>query len=124
TAQDQFRAACVVVAQVAAANGLTIVFEPLRKPETNLINLVSEGLDLVESLDQPGFELLADMYHMAEEGEPFDIVAKAAPRLKHVHIAAAGTRGVPLNDAEQAMLREFFQELHRAGYDSRISFEC
>jgi sugar phosphate isomerase/epimerase len=124
TGRAQFRDACAVVASVAAANDLTIVFEPLRKPETNLINLVSEGLDLVESLNQPGFELLADMYHMAEEAEPFDIVVKAAPRLKHVHIAAAGSRGVPLNETDQAMLAEFFRELHRAGYDQRISFEC
>jgi sugar phosphate isomerase/epimerase len=124
TAQEQFATACRIVAEIAHANDLVIVLEPLRRQETNLITRVDEGLRLVERLDQPGFELLADMYHMAAEDEPFANLIEAAPRLRHVHIAAPDSRGVPLEPEATTVLGEFFRTLRKTGYDARISFEC
>jgi sugar phosphate isomerase/epimerase len=123
SATRQFEAACQVIADVAAANDLTIVLEPLRTGETNLINTVAEGEALVRRLDHPSFALLADLYHMLDNNEPLSSVVASGTLLKHVHIASR-PRFVPLEGEDLADLRAFLGELKRANYDGRLSFEC
>lgn len=122
-AEAQFREAIGIIAEVAKANDLTIVLEPLRTGETNLINTVAEGLSVVESLGHESFELLADLYHMLDNDEHLGDVVPAAGHLRHVHIATK-PRLVPLEGEDVAVLRKFLIELKRAGYDERMSFEC
>ena len=122
-AELQFELSCRTIAQAAAENALTIVLEPLRKGETNLINTVDEGLELVNRIGHPSLELLADMYHMLDNDEPFSSVLPAASHLKHVHIASR-PRFVPLDGEDLSDLNSFLGELKRAGYEGRLSFEC
>lgn len=122
-AAGQFADACTMVAEIAAGIDLVIAFEPLRRDETNLINRVDEGLRLVERVDHAGFELLADLYHMAAENEPFSNLRAASPHLAHIHVAAPGSRGVPLDAEATSLLDSFLDELHTSAYDKRISFE-
>jgi sugar phosphate isomerase/epimerase len=123
SAVQQFETACQVIADVAAANDLTIVLEPLRTGETNLINTVAEGEALVRRIDHESFALLADLYHMLDNEEPLSSVVRPGVLLKHVHIASR-PRFVPLEGDDLADLRAFLVELKRAGYDGRMSFEC
>ena len=122
-AEQQFELACRTIAESAAENALTIVLEPLRKGETNLVNTVDEGLDLVNRIDHPSLELLADLYHMLDNEEPHSSVVPAAAHLRHVHIASR-PRFVPLDGEDLTDLNAFLSELKRAGYDRRLSFEC
>ncbi|MEJ7839621.1 MAG: sugar phosphate isomerase/epimerase family protein [Thermomicrobiales bacterium] len=122
-AETQFREAIGIIADVAGANDLTIVLEPLRTGETNLINTVAEGLAVVEEMAHPNFELLADLYHMLDNGENLADVVPAARHLRHVHIATK-PRLVPLEGEDVVVLGQFLTELKRAGYDERMSFEC
>jgi len=102
--------------------GVQIAIEPLRQGETNTINTVAEAFDLAQAVNHPGIQVLADLYHMAAEDEPFDVLEAVAGRLIHVHLAeppdrtAPGTRGYDF--------RPFFQALCEAGYRGRISVEC
>src|SRR4051812_2282995 len=52
------------IAPVAQAHNLTVTIEPLRKQESNIINTAAEGLDLVEAIGQPNFQLMIDFYHL------------------------------------------------------------
>src|SRR5512137_1446219 len=114
---------CRRVAPVARENGLTIVVEPLRKQETNIINTAREGLALVKAVDRPEIRLLVDYYHLAEEGENADVIAEAGPLLAHTHIANPAGRVYPLSPDESAYTG-FFSNLCKIGYNGRTSVEA
>jgi sugar phosphate isomerase/epimerase len=122
-AERQFETACRIVAEVAAVNNLMIALEPLRRGETNMINRVDVGYALVQRIDSPSFRLLADLYHMLDNGEDLSVVVDVADRLDHVHIASRA-RNVPLEGQDVEDLTAFLRALKRASYDRRVSFEC
>ena len=111
------------VAPVARDNAITIVVEPLRQQETNIINTAREGLALVKAVDRPEIRLLVDYYHLAAEGENPDIIAEAGPLLAHAHIANPKGRVFPL-DADESPYAAFFSNLCRIGYQGRLSVEA
>jgi sugar phosphate isomerase/epimerase len=114
---------CRRIAPVARDNGITIVVEPLRKQETNIINTAREGLALVKAVDRPEIRLLVDYYHLTEEGENADIIAEAGPLLAHAHIANPKGRVFPLS-ADESAYEGFFSNLCKVGYPGRLSIEA
>ncbi len=103
-------------------HGVQIALEPLRYDETNTLNTVAEGGALVQRLVSSGVTLLADLYHMACNGEPADALLPWAPLLSHVHVAEHRDRAAPGRYGDD--FRPYFAALHQAGYDRRISIEC
>jgi sugar phosphate isomerase/epimerase len=114
---------CRRIAPVARDNGITIVIEPLRKQESNIINTAREGLALVRAVDRPEIRLLVDYYHLTEEGESPDIIAEAGPLLAHTHIANPKGRVFPLQ-ADESPYAGFFSNLCKIGYQGRTSVEA
>jgi sugar phosphate isomerase/epimerase len=114
---------CRRIAPVARENGITIVIEPLRRQETNIINTAREGLALVRAVDRPEIKLLVDYYHLAEEGENADVIAEAGPLLAHAHIANPKGRVYPLS-LDESPYSGFFSNLCKIGYQGRLSVEA
>lgn len=114
-----------LAADEAKPFGLTIVVEPLRKKETNIINTVSEGLDYVKKIDRPNFRAFGDFFHMSTENEGMTgILASGSDYLKHMHIARLEGRTCPLpGDGSYASYKELFDTLNKIGYDGRVSIE-
>jgi sugar phosphate isomerase/epimerase len=110
------------IAPVAAAHGITVAIEPLRRQETNIINTAAEGLELVEAIGHPNFQLMIDFYHLSIEQESVGVVARAGSRLRHLHMANPQGRVYPLAWSEYDYA-PFFTELRRTGYARRISIE-
>lgn len=106
----------------ASNHGVTIALEPLRYAETNTINTVAEGIELLKTINSPGATLLADTYHMSCNHESPDILLKAAHVLSHVHVAEVEQRAAP--GTSDYDFSSYFQCLQEAGYDQRISIEC
>ncbi|WP_165452754.1 sugar phosphate isomerase/epimerase family protein [Paenibacillus thalictri] len=110
----------------AAQYSIHVVIEPLNRKESNVINTVAEALELAKELRLPYISVLADSYHMLEEQENLSVLsdAVASGLLTHVHIADRGRvfPGLPAPDGMD--FRAFFQELHKSGYEGRISAEC
>jgi sugar phosphate isomerase/epimerase len=111
------------IAPEAQARGITVVIEPLRRQETNIINTAAEGLDLVTAVGHPNFQLLIDFYHLASEQEDPAIVVKARDHLRHLHTANPHGRVFPLDWAEFDYA-PFFARLREIGYAGRISVEA
>ena len=122
-AWDQLVAFGRRAAEKAAGYGITILVEPLRRQETNIINTAAEGLELVRQVNHPHFQLMIDFYHMAVENEDPDIVLKAADHLHHLHIANPEGRMFPLSWDEHPFYTGFFKNLRHIGYNKRISIE-
>jgi D-psicose/D-tagatose/L-ribulose 3-epimerase len=111
------------VAVEASSHNITIAVEPLRRQETNIINSAAEGLELVNAIDHPNFQLMIDFYHLASEGEDPAIVLLAREHLRHLHMANPQGRVFPLSWDEYDY-GPFFANLRRIGYDKRISVEA
>lgn len=102
--------------------GLKIVLEPLNRGETDLLNTVSEGMDMVREIGDKSVRLLADYYHMQIEEESVDVLIHAAPCLEHCHIACGADRRFP-SGRDEEVCRKFLGALRAAGYAGRLSVE-
>lgn len=107
--------------QVAGIHGITIAIEPLNSNESNIINSVTEAIQIAEDVGHPFVKVLADLYHMDEDSEPLDDLFRAGDDLVHTHTADTGRlypgSGSYPND-------EFLRILKGMGYDDRMSVEC
>lgn len=122
-AMEQLRDLVRLAAEEGRARGLSVMIEPLRREETNIINSGAEGLSLLEIVDSPSALLELDYYHMASVGESAEIVIRAGKvRLGHCHIANPDGRRWP-SDPKEAGYRDFFTALREIGYERRMSIE-
>ena len=120
-ALDQFAGLLRGVSTVAAEHGVTVALEPLRPAETNLLNTVAESAAFIRERDVGPARLLADLYHMREQGEDLDVLGECADLLVHVHVAGVARRQ-PGPDALD--LEPFLRGLRAAGYAGDCSIEC
>lgn len=107
---------------IAEKNKIIIVLEPLNKKETNFINSVSEGGSIVEEYGNNAFQLLADYYHMGQNGDTVADIIKFGKYIKHTHIANPITREVPA-EGDGGRYEEFIIALKAVGYKGGISLE-
>ena len=83
------------IAAVAQKKGIKLAMEPLNRFETDMINVVSQGLKFIEEtgMDNVGFHL--DTFHMhLEEKNSADAIRKAGKKVFHFH-AFENDRGIP-----------------------------
>ena len=109
-----------LVGKIAATYGIRVAIEPLNRAETNLINSLAEGAALEADVNMPNVGLIADSYHMWQEGEDMGRILTCAPFM-HTHIAMKGTRSYPTQATDE--VRQFFSLLEEAGYDGTMSIE-
>ena len=111
------------IAPEARSRGITVAVEPLRRAETNIINSAAEGLELVEAVHDPAFQLMIDFFHLASEGEDPAVVERAREHIRHLHMANPNGRVFPLAWDEYEY-SSFFAKLRGVGYAGRISVEA
>ncbi|MBN2495583.1 MAG: sugar phosphate isomerase/epimerase [Deltaproteobacteria bacterium] len=72
----------------AAGAGVRIAVEPINRYETDLVNTVAQGLELIEQVGAAELGLLLDTFHMnIEEPDILQSIRRAAGRVFHVHVA-------------------------------------
>lgn len=104
--------------ELGRPRGVRVALEPYNRDDANLLNTVAEALSLVQAVNVPNCQLMADFFHMQLNGEPTDELLAAAPHLIHAHIAEPG-RGRP--QTTPAQHAHFLHTLRRAGYDGRVT---
>ena len=110
------------LAPEAAKRGIIVVAEPLRKAECNFINTATEGLQWVEAVNHPNFQLLVDIFHMTDAHEDMGIIVKAGPHIAHVHFANPKGRVLPLS-ADEFDYAPFLGALKKIGYHGTLTLE-
>ena len=109
-----------LIGKIAASYSIKVAIEPLNRAETNLINSLAEGAALEADVNMPNVGLIADSYHMWQEGEDMGRILTCAPFM-HTHIAMKGTRAYPVEATDE--VRQFFSLLKETGYDGTMSIE-
>jgi D-psicose/D-tagatose/L-ribulose 3-epimerase len=120
-AQTQL-ASILRLAAEAAAPGIVVCLEHLRKAETNSINSLAEAGALVEELAVENLCLVVDGYHLEEEGEDPAVVLRFADRIAHAHVC--GPHRQPPGPGDARRLGALFEQLAAIAYKGRCSIEC
>ncbi len=104
--------------------GMVIGIEPLRKPESNIVNTVVDAARLAREVKHPKVKIIVDFYHLTFENESPDAILEARDLIVHLQIADPAARGFPKQEAGEPRYRQFFDNLRKIGYKGRISIEA
>jgi sugar phosphate isomerase/epimerase len=107
-------------ARAAGKHGLTVLVQPLRSTDTNMVTKVGEALELVKAVGARNFAMLVDYSFMTIEKEDPAVLRKAGKALRHVWISNPNGRGYPM-DAGDADYTAFFSALQAIDYRGGIS---
>ncbi len=118
----QFEKACAIAGDVAKKYGMTVVVEPLEKGETNSVNSVKEGADIVRHLNHPDVKLLCDVFHFETEKEPLENITDNGDILRHFHIANPDGRLYP-KATDEYDYTNVVKAMKEIGYDAHLSIE-
>lgn len=101
----------------AADLGTTLLYEPLNRYETNLINTLGDGVQFLAGLGTRRVKLLADLYHMnIEETNLADALRGAGPYVGHVHFADSNRRAAGLGHTDFTPIVAALVETGYTGY--------
>jgi sugar phosphate isomerase/epimerase len=101
----------------AKGYGLPLLYEPLNRYETNLVNRLDDGVKLVSGLASANVKLLADLYHMnIEEADLPDAIRAAGAHIGHVHFADSNRRAPGMGHTDFEPVVAALREVGYAGY--------
>ncbi len=112
-----------ICAEAGEKYGLVFALEPLNRGETNILNSVAEGLEIVKSLVRPEIRILADAFHMSLEGEEAGTLIENSAFITHLHVSEAPGRVYP-GKFGGTYLSDFLQNLKKASFSKDITVEC
>jgi D-psicose/D-tagatose/L-ribulose 3-epimerase len=109
-------------AKYAADVGVKLAIEPLNRFETDLVNTVDQGLELVQDVGADNVGLLLDTFHMnIEEKDIPAAILRAKGHIVEFH-ACASDRGTPGED--HLPWPKIAAALAQAGYDGPLIIEA
>lgn len=101
----------------AGSRGVTLLFEPLNRYETNLFNRVGDTARWLRTLRTPHVRVLADLFHMAiEEADLAAALRDAGDRVGHVHFADSNRRAVGFGHTDVAPVIAALRAIGFTGY--------
>jgi len=112
-----------ILGKRAEDQGVTLIYEPLNRYETNLINRLEDGVALLQSLDTQGVKLLADLFHMnIEEVSLADSIRSAGLSIGHVHFADSNRRPMGFGHTAMDDIAAALKIINYQGYISAEAF--
>lgn len=111
-----------ILDQHAASLGVKLIYEPLNRYETNLMNNLDDATAFIESNKFKNITLLADLFHMnIEEADPAASIQKNSQHIGHVHFADSNRRPIGFGHTQMEPIAD---ALKASGYDGCISAEA
>jgi hydroxypyruvate isomerase len=121
--QDELGAENLALAARAAARiGGTVLVEPVSGASAYPLLTAADALAVIGRTGEPNISLLADLYHLAVNGDDVDkVIANHADRISHVQIADAPGRNEP-GTGSLPLMRQL-ADLEAAGYRCWVGLE-
>lgn len=109
------------MADYAAPKNIKLAFEPLNRFETDMINVVSQGMQFILDVGRKNVGFHLDTFHMhLEEKDSAKAILMAGDRIFHFH-ACENDRGIP--GTGQVHWNEVARALKEAKYDGPVVIE-
>ena len=103
----------------ARRHGVPLIYEPLNRYETNLVNDVAGGVKLLQAIGNDNVKLLADLFHMSiEESDIARAIRAAGHHVGHVHLADSNRRPAGCGHTDFAPVAEALRQIGFKGYVS------
>lgn len=113
------RDALEMLGERAARRGTALLYEPLNRYETNLVNTIGAGVELLKSLSTQNVRLLADLYHMnIEEADLPAAIRASGKHIGHVHLADSNRRPAGGGHTDFAPIAKALRDICYDGYIS------
>lgn len=101
----------------ADRHGQMVLFEPLNRYETNLVNSIAQGLELLASIDAKNVRLLMDVFHAnIEEANIAESIRSAPFAIGHVHFADSNRRAVGMGHIDYEPIIAALREINYSGF--------
>jgi sugar phosphate isomerase/epimerase len=121
-ATEHLRAALDDLGDHASQYGVALIYEPLNRYETDLVNTVEAGVALLRSLKTKNVLLLADLFHMnIEEADIAAALRAGGGHIGHVHFVDSNRRPAGCGHLDYAPIARALSEI---GYDGFASAEA
>ena len=122
TALGYLADALEVLGEHARPHGVPLLFEPLNRYETDLVNTLDSGVRLLRSLSTDNVRLLADLFHMnIEEAHLAEAILAARPYVGHLHFVDSNRRAAGLGHIDYGPI---VKALRASGFDGFASAEA
>ncbi len=96
-----------------------LLYEPLNRYETNLVNTVADGVKLIATLPTGNVRLLADLFHMnIEEADLPAAILEGRGHIGHVHFVDSNRRPAGLGHLDYVPIVRALEEIGYEGYAS------
>lgn len=106
----------------AAEKNVNLIYEPLNRYETNLINTMADGVAFLKTCDRDNVKLLADLFHMnIEETCMAEAIRDGEGHIGHYHFVDSTRR--PCGHGHM-VYGPIVEAIKASGYDGYISAEA
>lgn len=96
-----------------------LLFEPLNRYETNMVNTIDAGLRLLQGLSTQNVKLLADFFHMnIEEVDLSAAIRTGSSRIGHVHFVDSNRRPAGLGHLDFTPIAAALRAIDYTGFAS------
>jgi sugar phosphate isomerase/epimerase len=107
----------------AARHNVPLIYEPLNRYETNLINTIEDGVQLMSSLATENVKLLADLFHMnIEESDLAAAIRAGGDHIGHVHFVDSNRRPAGMGHLDFGPIAQALRDIGYVGYLSAEAF--
>lgn len=105
------------LAERAAAHQQVLLYEPLNRYETNLLNRNGDAVEFLAQHGLANVRLLCDLYHMnIEEQNLAESLRQTGARVGHVHFADSNRRAIGFGHTDPGPIAAALREIGYAGY--------
>jgi sugar phosphate isomerase/epimerase len=96
-----------------------LLFEPLNRYETNMVNTIAAGVQMLERLSTKNVTLLADLFHMNIEEVDIAAALRAGKgRIGHVHFVDSNRRPAGMGHIDLKAVAEALRTIEYSGFAS------
>ena len=121
-AHDFLRDALNELGEHAKAAGVPLIYEPLNRYESDLLNCAEDAVEFLGTLDTDNVVILADLFHMnIEETNIADAIRTYGKHIGHVHFVDSNRRPAGFGHMDYAPIADVLKEI---GYDKYASAEA
>ena len=106
----------------ARQQNVPLFYEPLNRYETNLVNTIDDGVELLREVSNKNVKLLADWFHMnIEEVDLAAAIRSGGDAIGHIHFVDTNRRAVGSGHLDVKPIADAVKEI---GFDGYISAEA